>query len=75
MARKLPHLNSIENLLGIIKSWLRRMDCTTTQKLVEAIIEVWYHDREMAEKCKRVVESMPNRVNDLMKAPGGHIKY
>ena len=51
------------------------MDCTTTQKLVEAIIEVRYHDREMAEKRKRVVESMPNQFNDLMKAPGGHIKY
>ena len=60
-----PDLNLIENLWGIIKSRLRKMDCTTIRKLVEAIIEVWYHDREIAEKCKRLVESMPNRVNNL----------
>jgi len=26
------------------KSWLKRLDCTTTTKLVETIIQVWYRD-------------------------------
>ena len=55
-----PDLNPIENLWGIIKSRLRKMDCTTIRKLMEEIIEVWYHDREIAEKCKRLVDSRPN---------------
>ena len=50
-----PDLHPIENLWRIIKFRLKKMDCTTIQKLVEAIIEVWYHDREIAEKCKRLV--------------------
>ena len=40
----------------------------------EAIIEVWYYNGEIAEKCQMLVESMPNRVNDQQKARGGHIK-
>ena len=70
-----PDLNLIENLWGKIKFRLRKMDCTTIQKLVGAIMELWYHDGETAEKCKRLVELMPNCVNDLLKASGGHIKY
>ena len=70
-----PNLHPIENLWRIIKFRLRKMDCTTVQKLVEAIVEVWYHDREIAQKCKKLVESMSNDVNDLFKASGGHIKY
>ena len=70
-----PDLNPIENLWAIVKCWLRKMDCTTSKKLVEAIIHIWYHDDEILEKCKKLVESMPTRVNDLLKAKGGHIKY
>ena len=51
------------------------LDCTTIPKLMEAIIEIWYHDGEIVEKCKRLVKSMPNRVNDLLNARAGHIKY
>ena len=68
-----PDLNPIENFWAIFKCRLRKMDCTTIRKLVGAIIEVWYHNEEIAEKCQTLVESMPNRVNDLLKARGGHI--
>ena len=34
-----PDLNSIENLWSIIKLRLRRKDCTTMLKLIEAIID------------------------------------
>ena len=72
-----PNLNPIENLWAIVtgKCRLRKTDCTTSRKLVEAIIYIWYHDDEILEKCKKLVESMPTRVNDLLKPKGGHIKY
>ena len=34
-----PDLNAIENLWSIIKLCLRRRDCTTMVKLIEAIID------------------------------------
>ena len=65
-------LNPIENLWGIIKCRLRKIDCTTMRKLVEAIIEVWYHDNKIADKCRILVESMPNRIHDQLKARRPH---
>ena len=73
--RNFPDLNPIENLWFIIKSRLLKKDCATKRKLTEATIEVWYRDEEIAEKCKKLVESMPNRVTELLKNGGGHIKY
>jgi len=39
-------------------------------KLIEAIIQVWYLDPKTKENCKRLVESMPNRVKDVLKNKG-----
>ena len=35
-----PDLNLIENLWSIVKNRLRKMDCTTKIKLIEAVIHV-----------------------------------
>ena len=35
-----PDLNPIENLRSILKSRLKKLDCTTKTKLVEAIIQL-----------------------------------
>ena len=39
-----PNLNSIEYFRSIIKLRLRRKDCTTMVKLIEAITDCWYCD-------------------------------
>lgn len=70
-----PDINPIENLWAIIKRRLQKEDCSTMQKLISAVIKVWYHDEELAEMCSNLVESMPNRVQMLVKARGGHISY
>ena len=70
-----PDLNPIENLSAIIKQKLRRCDCTTRTKMIEAILRIWFHDAEFALTCQKLVDSMPNRVNLLLKAKGGHISY
>ena len=42
-----PDANPIENLWAIIKARLHKRDCTTMQKLTEAVIQLWFHDDEL----------------------------
>ena len=70
-----PDLNPIENLWSIIKLRLRSKDYTTKTRLIEAIIRIWYRDPEIKEKCQTLVDSMPNRVQQVLKNNGCHIMY
>jgi len=44
-------------------------------KLIEAIIQVWYREPKIKENCKRLVESMPNRVKEVLKNKGRYITH
>ena len=70
-----PDINPIENLWAIIKQRLLKEDCLTMAKLISAVIRTWYHDEQVTKMCSTLVESMPNRVQMLVKAKGGHISY
>uniref|UniRef100_A0A2L2YHU5 Transposase, partial n=1 Tax=Parasteatoda tepidariorum TaxID=114398 RepID=A0A2L2YHU5_PARTP len=70
-----PDINPIENLWAICKNRLLNMDCTTMEKLITALIHVWYKDTNIINDCKKLVESMPNRVQMLIKCRGDHIMY
>ena len=70
-----PDLNPIENLWSIIKNKLRSKDCTAVNKLIEAVILVWYHNDKIAKSCQKLVSSMPKRVKKVLKNKGGHISY
>lgn len=70
-----PDINPIENLWAICKSRLRAVDCTTMEKLIQALIQVWYRDPKITNDCSKLVDSMPNRVKMLLKNRGGHIRY
>lgn len=70
-----PDLNPIENLWAILKARLRKIDCTTKTKLIEAVIQLWFRDTQISENCKKLVDSMPNRVKQIIKNKGGHIAY
>ena len=54
-------------LWSLIKNKLRLKDCTTVNKLIEAIILVWYHDDEIAKSCQKLVNSMPKRMKEVSK--------
>ena len=45
MAWQFTRLESHRKFRGIIKNKLRLKNCTTVNKLIEAIISVWYHDK------------------------------
>ncbi|KAG1674190.1 Transposable element Tc1 transposase [Nymphon striatum] len=66
-----PDINPIKNLWVIMKRRLQKEDCSTMTKLISAGIRAWYHDEELAKMCSNLVESMPNRVQMLVKAKGG----
>ena len=70
-----PDLNPKENLWSIVKNRLRKMDCTTKIKLIEAVIHVWFHDKEIKKICKTLVLSMKKRVKSVLENKGGHINY
>ena len=57
----LPDLNPIDSLWSIIKNKLRLKDCTTVNKLIEAIILVWYHDDEIAKVARNWSVLCPNK--------------
>jgi len=55
-------LSPIENVWAILKKRLQKYDCTTKSKLIEGIIQIWYHDEELQNLCSNVLHSMPTRV-------------
>ena len=59
----------------MVKARLRKSDCSTKQKLIEAVIQVRYHDDELNKISPKLVKSMPDRVKLVLKARGGHIDY
>ena len=70
-----PDLNPIENLWSIVKNHLRKKDCTTKTKLIESVINVWFHDDEIKNISKKLVMSMKKRVDLVLQAKGGHINH
>lgn len=50
-----PDLNTIENLWGIEKKWLRKVDRGTKEQILCGVIKVWFHDEKVKEICKKLV--------------------
>ena len=70
-----PDLNPIEHLWTHLKDQLKTYD-----KPAKGVHELWDRlDAEWnkipAERCQRLIESMPRRLQAVIKAKGGHTKY
>lgn len=70
-----PDLNPIENLWAICKKRIAKEDCTTKTSMIIAVIKIWFHDDEIKNICKKLIESMPKRCEEVIKNKGGHIHY
>ena len=70
-----PDLNPIENLWRIIKIRVsaRRHQIHTIEAMEQAITKEWKLLKE--EDYRRCIESMPRRIELVIKAKGGAIKY
>ena len=44
-------------------------------KLIETIIQVWFRDPQIKKNVKKLTESMPKRVMQVLKSKDGHISY
>ena len=70
-----PDLNPIEHLWGCLK---RRF--AEHENPPNGIYELWERvqvewDRIRVEECQKLIESMPRRVQAVLRAKGGYTKY
>lgn len=68
-----PDLNPIENLWSIVKKELREKDTSTVLKLRSAITSVWENLSE--EVIHKLVDSVPQRLQECIKKKGNTTKY
>jgi DDE superfamily endonuclease len=70
-----PDLNPIEHLWGVLKRRLARHEHPPSgiHELWERIEDDW--EAIPAEECQKLIESMPRRVQAVLKAKGGYTKY
>lgn len=71
-----PDLNPIENMWRLLKIRLNEYETPVNgmQELYERVTEVWY-DVITKEECQKVIESMPKRIEQCIKAKGYWTKY
>lgn len=68
-----PDLNPIENLWYIVKKELREQDTNSLPKLKAAIEEVWNNISN--DILHKLVDSVPNRLKEVIKKKGNITKY
>lgn len=68
-----PDLNPIENLWNYLDQKIRQRKITSKQTLKEALKEEW--EKIPEDYTKKIVESMPRRLQHVIKAKGGQTKY
>ncbi len=70
-----PDLNPIEHLWDVVEREIHIMDVqpTNLQQLCDAIMTIW---TKISEECfQHLVESMPRRINAVLKIKGGPTRY
>lgn len=70
-----PDMNPIENIWELVKRRVSSEVITSKQKLIERVIEVWCRDPELTQLVSSCIESMPRRVQALLKSKGASTKY
>ena len=69
-----PDLNPIENLWTLMKNKVSEKQPTSGAELVKVIKEVWVKEISK-EYCQSLIDSMPRRIEAVIKNKGGHTKY
>ena len=70
-----PDLNTIEHLWEHLKHQLQQYDTPPkgVHKLWDRVVEEW--NEIPPEVCQRLIESMPRRIEAVIRVNGGHTKY
>ena len=71
----LQTLNPIEHLWDHLKRQLRKYDTSPhgVHELWNRLVEEW--NEIPLEVCQNLIESMPRRIQAVIRAKGGHTKY
>ena len=72
---KSPDLNPIENIWNNVKRRVNDLEININDKetLWNNLLEIW---NETSEKtCKEYIETMPKRINDIIKAKGSYTRW
>ena len=69
-----PDLNPIENLWHLAKMKLEKADTSSVPRLIQAIKRMWLLDLS-PDYCRKLVESMPRRLANVIAAKGNMTKY
>ena len=70
-----PDMNPIENAWELVKKEMHKKPITNRTKLIERLIDVWNHHPRIQETIKSCIDSMPRRIDALIKAKGVPTKY
>ena len=70
-----PDLNPIENFWAIVKRRIRMKGAHSRQTIIQEFIRIWYHDEDLLDICRSLVDSMSDRVQAVISAKGGHSSY
>jgi hypothetical protein len=70
-----PDMNPIEGIWYNLKDRVNEVTTTNKRDLIERIVDVWFHNPDIAQLIAKYYASMPNRIAALIKAKGGATKY
>ena len=72
--RKSPHLNPVENVWGYIKNIVQARVPQNLDEL-ERFVQEAFKEIITPEYCKKLYDSIPKRLNLVIKKKGFRIKY
>ena len=56
-------------------SRLMKKDISNLEKLNKEVFTLWYEDAILKDQCKKLIDSMPKRIQQVIENNGGHTKY
>ena len=68
-----PDLNPIENLWGVLKNEVSKRQFSNKAELWSFVKEEW--QKIPIETCRKLISSMPNRMQKVIENKGGHSGY
>jgi hypothetical protein len=68
-----PDLNSIEHIWHLIDIELTKLKLTSLSELEQALHSIW--NQISRQTVLSMIETMPNRLDNCLKAKGGHFEF
>ena len=71
----LPDMNLIENVWSLLKQKVNETTTRSRSDFISKAQTVWTTDNDVAQMCRNIYNSMPNRITALIIAKGGYTGY